>query len=145
MCIRDRPTLKEQIEINNELNSKFSNTIVFRTLDIGGDKQVPYLNLPKEENPFLGVRGIRYSLDEKDLFREQIISILSSDLIDKVKIMFPMVSILDDFLDAKKIVTEESKKLNVNSPPLGLSLIHISEPTRRYAISYAVFCLKKKK
>ena len=51
-----KPTLKEQIEINNELNTKFSNTIVFRTLDIGGDKQVPYLNLPKEENPFLGVR-----------------------------------------------------------------------------------------
>ena len=115
-----KPTLKEQIEINNELNTKFSNTIVFRTLDIGGDKQVPYLNLPKEENPFLGVRGIRYSLDEKDLFREQIISILSSDLIEKVKIMFPMVSILDDFLDAKKIVTEESKKLNVKPPPLGI-------------------------
>ena len=115
-----KPTLKEQIEINNELNTKFSNTIVFRTLDIGGDKQVPYLNLPKEENPFLGVRGIRYSLDEEDLFREQIISILSSDLIEKVKIMFPMVSILDDFLDAKKIVIDESKKLNISPPPLGI-------------------------
>ena len=115
-----KPTLKEQIEINNELNTKFSNTIVFRTLDIGGDKQVPYLNLPKEENPFLGVRGIRYSLDEEDIFREQIVSILSSDLIEKVKIMFPMVSILDDFLDAKKIVIDESKKLNISPPPLGI-------------------------
>ena len=115
-----KPNLEEQIEINNKLSSKFSETIVFRTLDIGGDKQVPYLNLPKEENPFLGVRGIRYSLIEENLFREQIVSILNSDLNKKVKIMFPMVSIVDDFLEAKKIVLEESEKLNVKTPPLGI-------------------------
>ena len=76
--------------------------------------------MPKEENPFLGVRGIRYSLMEENLFREQIVSILNSDLNKKVKIMFPMVSIVDDFLEAKKIVLEESEKLNVKTPPLGI-------------------------
>ena len=115
-----KPTLEEQIKINNELDSRFSETIVFRTLDIGGDKQVPYLKLPKEENPFLGVRGIRYSLEEEKLFREQIISILTSKLIDKVKIMFPMVAVLDDFIKAKNIVAEESEKLKIKSPPLGI-------------------------
>ncbi len=116
----NKPSLEDQIKINNELASKFSETIVFRTLDIGGDKQVPYLKLPKEENPFLGVRGIRYSLEEEVLFREQIISILTSKLNNKVKIMFPMVSILDDFIKAKNIVIEESEKLNIKTPPLGI-------------------------
>ena len=115
-----KPSLEDQIKINNELDSKFSETIVFRTLDIGGDKQVPYLKLPKEENPFLGVRGIRYSLEEEALFREQIVSILTSKLNNKVKIMFPMVSILDDFIKAKNIVIEESEKLNFKTPPLGI-------------------------
>ena len=85
-----KPSLEDQIKINDELDSKFSETIVFRTLDIGGDKQVPYLKLPKEENPFLGVRGIRYSLEEEALLREQIVSILTSKLNNKVKIMFPL-------------------------------------------------------
>jgi phosphotransferase system enzyme I (PtsI) len=76
--------------------------------------------LPKEENPFLGVRGIRYSLEEEKLFREQIISILTSKLIDKVKIMFPMVAVLDDFIKAKNIVAEESEKLKIKSPALGI-------------------------
>jgi len=92
------PTLKEQISINNKLSSKFSETIVFRTLDIGGDKTVPYLNLPIEENPFLGIRGIRFSFTDEKLFREQIISILSSELVSKVKIMFPMVALLEDLI-----------------------------------------------
>ena len=115
-----KPPLEEQIKINEKLSSKFSKQIVFRTLDIGGDKEVSYLNLPKEENPFLGTRGIRYSLKEKKLFREQIISILKSSLINKVKIMFPMVSILEDFLKAKEIVIEEAEKLGVETPPLGI-------------------------
>ena len=115
-----KPSLEDQIKINEKLSSKFSKQIVFRTLDIGGDKEVSYLNIPKEENPFLGTRGIRYSLKEKKLFREQIISILKSSLINKVKIMFPMVSILEDFLQAKEIVIEEAEKLRVEIPPLGI-------------------------
>ena len=116
------PTLKKQISINNKLNSKFSETVVFRTLDIGGDKTVPYLNLPREENPFLGIRGIRLSFVDEKFFREQIISILSSELLPKVKIMFPMVALLQDFTKAKKIVVEEAKKLNVGIPKLGVMI-----------------------
>ena len=115
-----KPSLEDQIKINEKLSSKFSKQIVFRTLDIGCDKEVSYLNIPKEENPFLGTRGIRYSLKEKKLFREQIISILKSSLINKVKIMFPMVSILEDFLQAKEIVIDEAEKLGVEIPPLGI-------------------------
>jgi phosphoenolpyruvate-protein kinase (PTS system EI component) len=95
---------------------------VFRTLDIGGDKKVPYLNLPEEENPFLGIRGIRLSLLNNEIFREQIISILSSELLPKVKIMFPMVSLLDDFNKAKTIVVEEANKLGVEVPKLGVMI-----------------------
>lgn len=116
------PTLKEQISINNKLSSKFSETIVFRTLDIGGDKTVPYLNLPIEENPFLGIRGIRFSFTDEKLFREQIISILSSELVSKVKIMFPMVALLEDFTKAKEIVVEEAQKLDVELPKLGVMI-----------------------
>ena len=116
------PTLDKQISINNKLSRKFSNTVVFRTLDIGGDKKVPYLNLPEEENPFLGIRGIRLSLLNNEIFREQIISILSSELLPKVKIMFPMVSLLDDFNRAKTIVVEEANKLGVEVPKLGVMI-----------------------
>lgn len=116
------PTLEEQIGINNKIDSKFSGAVVFRTLDIGGDKQVPYLNLPEEENPFLGVRGIRLSLVDEKIFREQIVSILSSKLLPKVKIMFPMVALLEDFLKAKDIVVKEAQNLGVEVPKLGVMI-----------------------
>ena len=114
------PTLEDQKKVLSELSEKFKGTIVYRTLDIGGDKQVKYLNLPVEENPFLGVRGIRLSLDNKDIFYSQVRSILESDCIDRVKVMFPMVSTIEDFLDAKNYVNEIAKELDLKTPPLGI-------------------------
>ena len=114
------PTLEDQKKVLSELSEKFKGTIVYRTLDIGGDKQVKYLNLPVEENPFLGVRGIRLSLDNKDIFYSQVRSILESDCIDRVKVMFPMVSTIEDFLDAKNYVNEIAKELDLKIPPLGI-------------------------
>ena len=114
------PTLEDQKKVLSELSEKFKGTIVYRTLDIGGDKQVKYLNLPVEENPFLGVRGIRLSLDNKDIFYSQIRSILESDCIDRVKVMFPMVSTIEDFLDAKNYVNEIAEELDLKTPPLGI-------------------------
>ena len=114
------PTLEDQKKVLSELSEKFKGTIVYRTLDIGGDKQVKYLNLPVEENPFLGVRGIRLSLDNKDIFYSQVRSILESDCIDRVKVMFPMVSTIEDFLDAKNYVNEIAEELDLNTPPLGI-------------------------
>ena len=114
------PTLEDQKKVLSELSEKFKGTIVYRTLDIGGDKQVKYLNLPIEENPFLGVRGVRLSLDNKDIFYSQVRSILESDCIDRVKVMFPMVSTIEDFLDAKNYVNEIAEELDLNTPPLGI-------------------------
>jgi phosphotransferase system enzyme I (PtsI) len=114
------PTLEDQKKVLSELSEKFKGTIVYRTLDIGGDKQVKYLNLPVEENPFLGVRGIRLSLDNKDIFYSQVRSILESDCIDRVKVMFPMVSTIEDFLDAKNYVNEIAEELDLKTPLLGI-------------------------
>ena len=114
------PTLEDQKKVLSELSEKFKGTIVYRTLDIGGDKQVKYLNLPIEENPFLGVRGVRLSLDNKDIFYSQVRSILESDCIDRIKVMFPMVSTIEDFLDAKNYVNEIAEELDLKTPPLGI-------------------------
>jgi phosphotransferase system enzyme I (PtsI) len=114
------PKLADLVKANNLLNDKFEKTIVYRTLDIGGDKQVNYLNLPKEENPFLGVRGVRLTLENRPLFESQISSILESNIKEKVKIMFPMIATLDDFLEAKDVVINVAKKIGSEVPSMGI-------------------------
>ena len=114
------PELDSLINSNNLLNEKFEETIVYRTLDIGGDKQVDYLNLPQEENPFLGVRGVRLTLENRQLFETQITSILNSNICEKVKIMFPMVATLEDFQEAKEVVVSVADKLGAKIPKIGI-------------------------
>jgi phosphotransferase system enzyme I (PtsI) len=114
------PELDSLINSNNLLNEKFEETIVYRTLDIGGDKQVDYLKLPKEENPFLGVRGVRLTLENSQLFETQISSILNSNISGKVKIMFPMVATLEDFQEAKEVVVSVADKLGADVPKIGI-------------------------
>ena len=116
------PTTEEQKTILENIQKKFSGTIVYRTLDIGGDKQVDYLDLPEEENPFLGVRGIRLSLDKKELFETQIESILISKNVERVKIMFPMISTIEDFLESNQIVETIAEKLKINKPEVGIMI-----------------------
>ena len=115
-----KPSFEQQSSVLEQITEKFTGTIVYRTLDIGGDKQVSYLNLPKEENPFLGVRGIRLSLANLDLFDSQIKSILTSESLERIKIMFPMISTVEDFIEAKSFVTKISEKLNVKPPLMGI-------------------------
>ena len=115
-----KPSFEQQSSVLEQITEKFTGTIVYRTLDIGGDKQVSYLNLPKEENPFLGVRGIRLSLANLDMFDSQIKSILTSESLERIKIMFPMISTVEDFIEAKSFVTKISKKLNVKPPLMGI-------------------------
>ncbi|RLQ97082.1 phosphoenolpyruvate--protein phosphotransferase [Falsibacillus albus] len=86
--------------------------VVVRTLDIGGDKELPYLNLPKEMNPFLGFRAIRLCLEEQDIFRTQLRALLRASIYGNLKIMFPMISTLNEFREAKAILSEEQAKLN---------------------------------
>ena len=115
-----KPTFEQQSSVLETITQKFTGTIVYRSLDIGGDKQVGYLNLPVEENPFLGVRGIRLSLANLDLFDSQIKSILTSESLERIKVMFPMISTVEDFVEAKAFVTKKAKELNIEPPPMGI-------------------------
>jgi phosphotransferase system enzyme I (PtsI) len=89
--------------------------VVVRTLDIGGDKELPYLDMPKEMNPFLGFRAIRLCLDRQDIFRVQLRALLRASVHGNLRIMFPMIATLGEFRQAKAIMLEEKEKLNTES------------------------------
>lgn len=106
------PTEDEQFEAYKKvLETMKDKRVVVRTLDIGGDKELPYLNLPKEMNPFLGYRAIRLCLDQQDIFRTQLRALLRASAYGKLNIMFPMVATIKEFRDAKAILLEEKNKL----------------------------------
>ena len=86
-------------------------SVIIRTLDIGGDKQIPYLNLDKELNPFLGVRAIRLCLRRKELFKAQLRAIIRASAYGKVKIMYPMIAIKEEIEQANKILEEAKQEL----------------------------------
>ncbi|RMG97368.1 MAG: phosphoenolpyruvate--protein phosphotransferase [Chloroflexi bacterium] len=85
--------------------------IIIRTLDIGGDKPLPYLTTPAEQNPFLGQRGIRFCLAHPDLFLTQLRAILRANTEQNIKLMFPMISTLDELLAAKKLLLQAKEEL----------------------------------
>ncbi|CAM4069839.1 phosphoenolpyruvate--protein phosphotransferase [Paenibacillus alkaliterrae] len=85
--------------------------IVIRTSDIGGDKELAYLNLPKEDNPFLGYRAIRICLDRADMFKTQLRAILRASAFGNLKVMFPMVATLGEWRQAKSILDEAKQEL----------------------------------
>ncbi|AIQ51649.1 MULTISPECIES: phosphoenolpyruvate--protein phosphotransferase [Paenibacillus] len=85
--------------------------VVVRTLDIGGDKELPYLELPKEMNPFLGFRAIRLCLDRQDIFRTQLRALLRASAHGDLRIMFPMIATLGEFRAARDLLLEEKAKL----------------------------------
>lgn len=98
------PSLQAQRDIYKKVFDKLAGKeLIVRTLDIGGDKQIPYLDLPKEENPFLGCRGIRFCLKYKDLLKTQLTALLLAAEGRPFSIMFPMVDIVEEFREAKKI------------------------------------------
>ena len=106
------PTEDEQFEAYKKvLETMKDKRVVVRTLDIGGDKELPYLNLPNEMNPFLGYRAIRLCLDQQDIFRTQLRALLRASAYGKLNIMFPMVATIKEFRDAKAILLEEKDKL----------------------------------
>lgn len=106
------PTEDEQFEAYKAvLEGMGDKPVVVRTMDIGGDKKLPYLPLPDEMNPFLGYRAIRICLAEPDMFRTQLRALLRSSVYGKLRIMFPMIATLGEFRDAKKILMEEKQKL----------------------------------
>ncbi|QCJ41881.1 phosphoenolpyruvate--protein phosphotransferase [Bacillus sp. S3] len=106
------PTEDEQFESYKAvLEGMAGKPVVVRTLDIGGDKELPYLDLPKEMNPFLGFRAIRLCLEEQGIFRTQLRALLRASSYGNLKIMFPMIATLDEFRSAKAILEEEKQKL----------------------------------
>ncbi|MFJ7728866.1 phosphoenolpyruvate--protein phosphotransferase [Neobacillus sp. NPDC097160] len=106
------PTEDEQFESYKAvLEGMAGKPVVVRTLDIGGDKELPYLDLPKEMNPFLGFRAIRLCLEEQGIFRTQLRALLRASSYGNLKIMFPMIATLDEFRAAKAILEEEKQKL----------------------------------
>lgn len=106
------PTEDEQFEAYKKvLESMEGKRVVVRTLDIGGDKELPYLNLPEEMNPFLGYRAIRLCLDQPEIFRPQLRALLRASAYGKLNIMFPMVATIQEFHDAKALLLEEKENL----------------------------------
>jgi phosphocarrier protein FPr len=96
--------------------------LIIRTLDIGGDKAAPYLDMPAEENPFLGVRGVRLCLARPELFRTQLRAIYRAAEYGPVKIMFPMVSTLEDLEAAKAIAAEVRWELDAGAVEIGIMI-----------------------
>ena len=95
---------------------------VVRTLDIGGDKILPYLKLEHEMNPFLGYRAVRLCLDQQDIFRTQLRALLRASVYGNLKVMFPMIATLDEFREAKALLVEEKQKLVAEGIPVSESI-----------------------
>ena len=128
----DRPSLpteEEQFEAYSTVAKTMGNKeVIIRTLDIGGDKAVPYLEIPKEDNPFLGYRAIRYCLDNPDIFKIQLRAILRAAYFGNIKIMLPLITDTEEVLSAKALIAECEKELQLEGAlfkkdiPLGVMI-----------------------
>ncbi|AKC95156.1 phosphoenolpyruvate-protein phosphotransferase [Sneathia vaginalis] len=107
------PTEEEQYEAYKIVAQKLKGKpVTIRTMDIGGDKELPYLDLPKEMNPFLGYRAIRISLTHKDMFKTQLRAILRASAYGKIKIMYPMVCSINEIRKSNEILKEYMEELD---------------------------------
>ena len=106
------PSEEEQFNVYKEVLSNLENKLVIiRTLDIGGDKKLPYYDFESELNPFLGVRAIRFCLSRKDIFKCQLRALGRASIYGKLAIMFPMIANIDEFIEAKKFTLEVFEEL----------------------------------
>lgn len=118
MNSEDFPTENEQFEAYKKVAEKLQNKrIVIRTLDIGGDKNLKYMKLPKEDNPFLGYRAIRIFLDNVSLFKVQLRAILRASNYGNLAIMLPMISSIEELRESKKIIQEVKEELKEKQIP----------------------------
>ncbi len=115
------PSEDEQFEIYKKIaRSVGPRPLIIRTLDVGGDKPLSYLPIPKEENPFLGERGIRIGLNRPEILRAQLRAILRASSEANVMVMFPMIANTQELIEAKRILDEETMSLKVKSIPVGI-------------------------
>ena len=119
---RDAPTEDEQFENYKAIAQAVGrdHPVIIRTLDVGGDKPLPYLPIPKEDNPFLGERGVRVGLDRPEVLRTQVRAILRAGAFGRISMMFPMIATLGELRDVKAIVAEEAAGLGVPTVPCGI-------------------------
>lgn len=118
MDSENMPTEDEQFESYKEVAEKMEDRpVIIRTLDVGGDKELKYLHLEKESNPFLGYRAIRLCLDNISLFKTQLRAILRASAYGNLSIMFPMISSIEELRDAKKVLEECKKELDIKNIP----------------------------
>ncbi|ORX23268.1 phosphoenolpyruvate--protein phosphotransferase [Thermoanaerobacterium sp. PSU-2] len=109
----DFPTEEEQFEAYKYVAEKMNGKpVTIRTLDIGGDKKLPYLNMPDEMNPFLGYRAIRLCLDEKEMFKTQLRALLRASAYGNILIMYPMISSVVEVRKANEILNEVKEELD---------------------------------
>ena len=108
------PTEEEQFEAYKKVAIALNGRpVIIRTLDIGGDKEIPYMGLQKDENPFLGYRAIRFCLDRKDdVYRPQLRALLRASVFGQIKIMIPMVTCIEEIREAKALIEEIKKELD---------------------------------
>ncbi len=117
------PSEDEQFEAYRDMALALGGRpLIIRTLDIGGDKEVAYLNLPKEDNSFLGIRGIRFCLARPDLFIPQLRAMYRAAAYGPLSIMFPMISTLEDFRQARDMAEQVRRDLNAPRVPLGIMI-----------------------
>jgi phosphocarrier protein FPr len=116
------PTEDEQTEIYSSIAQVLGKEkpLIIRTLDVGGDKPLPYLPIPHEENPFLGERGIRVGFDRPEILRTQLRAILRAAASGNLKILFPMIARLEEIKMAKAMLEEEREKLNTPAVSVGI-------------------------
>lgn len=106
------PTEEEQFQIYSQvLKEVHPHPCTIRTLDVGGDKEIPYLNIPKEENPFLGLRAIRYCLKNPELFKIQLRALLRASVVGNLKIMLPMITTIEEIQQTKALLKEVTQDL----------------------------------
>ncbi|MDT2275021.1 phosphoenolpyruvate--protein phosphotransferase [Paenibacillus larvae] len=113
------PSEEEQFDAYKVVAEIFGSKapVVIRTLDIGGDKELPYMDLPKEANPFLGYRAIRLCLDRKDIFKTQLRAILRASSFGNIQLMYPMIATMQELREANAILAEVKQELDKENIP----------------------------
>jgi phosphocarrier protein FPr len=116
----EAPTEEQQFQAYKAIAEAVGAPVIIRTLDVGGDKPLPYLPIPKEDNPFLGERGVRVGLDRPEILRTQLRAILRTGASFKISVMFPMIAGLSELRDVKAMLAEEATSLGVRPVPVGI-------------------------
>ncbi|MBR3259236.1 MAG: phosphoenolpyruvate--protein phosphotransferase [Mycoplasmataceae bacterium] len=136
------PSEDKQFKIYKTILKKMKNKkVIIRTLDIGADNKLQYFNFDKEDNPFLGCRSIRFSLDQKNLFKTQLKALIRASEFGKLSIIFPMVTTIEEFQEAKNIFDQLYQDYQKQYPNFSTKIeIGLMIETPAAAINCQIFC-----